>query len=184
MKNDVLDLTRTLRNYMLDIDSLDKDTLYALYDIQQQLINIVNNDLLTYGAELRTLLCKIHDDLLERIINFPIDYSNVLHKDIYTPATQDQYGHWSNLHLLKDTGLFGYFLAKEIKSTPYMLLCSKNIEYTYIDLLPELILIYSDEMINYGELGAVYTRNNGDQLTECLLNLKQNTSQADNFYIF
>ncbi len=67
---------------------------------------------------------------------------NLRAQAVVTPAVQG-FRFWKDVELLNDKGLVGYFLADEINSQAFMAFCSKDINYTSKEFLPNLELVYA-----------------------------------------
>lgn len=100
----------------------------------------------TLSPNLKVKLNQHLDTLLEDIID-KIPFNITKPQGIYTPALQN-YRHWKNVELLKDKGLVGYTLAKELGGQANMLFCSKPTDYPYASSLPDLKLHYHSTKID------------------------------------
>lgn len=115
--------------------------LYTMYDdaAKAATVNIDNID-----PEIRVKLCDRQDKILERIIDFnPVIAPPSKNCSIYTPAIHN-YRRWSNVELMKDKGLVGYTLAKEINARPVMYFGTKREDYPYMSVLPDMEVLCCD----------------------------------------
>ncbi len=152
-----------ISNLCKNIDRLDENTIYEVYELQKTLINVVNENIDSCGTDIRVLLCKQQELILSKIVEFHDVYSNELIQNVYTPAVQG-YRAWSNVELLKDKGLVGYHLSKLLEAKPLMMFCSKSEDYTFNELVPEQELIYFEDGLPNNEQYEQYLLNNYEKM--------------------
>ncbi len=131
--------TRTLVDNIQGISDETAIELYGMYDECAKLC-IGNTDI---EPSIRVKLSIIMDEILERIVDIPW-FEIRVEGNVYTPAIQG-YRFWKNTELMKDKGLTGYMLAKEVGADSKMLFCSKEMEYSYLESLNDMELIYCEE---------------------------------------
>ena len=125
------------------IDEYPVETAIKLYDALERAAWLSSENIKEMDSEIRVEICKKLDLLLERIvdvISFPQIGSQT---GIYTPAIH-AYRRWQNVELLKDKGLTGYLLAKEISANAVMLFGTRPEEYPYLADMSGLQLLYTD----------------------------------------
>ena len=89
-------------------------------------------------------ICNRQDMVLERIVDeLPPFENSDDHIKIYSPAIHF-YRRWDNVELMKDCGLVGYMLSKELSATPVMFFGTKPEDYPYLSILPQMEMIYND----------------------------------------
>ncbi len=148
--NEVGSLVDECHRLVSNIEKLDNSTIYELFELQKILIKFVNDNLDVCGTDMRVLLCEQQDVVLSKIVEFHEQYENNHINNVYTPAIQGL-RYWKNVELLKDKGLVGYYLGKQMNAKPNMMFCSKNEEYTFSELLLNQELIYFEEDMDQGE---------------------------------
>ncbi|MCL2690104.1 MAG: FkbM family methyltransferase [Chitinispirillia bacterium] len=124
------------------VDKLPMETAAELYDMCGIAAQSATANIHEIDPEIRVKLCDIQDKILERIIDLnPSIAPPSKSCAIYTPAVQG-YRRWSNVELMKDKGLVGYTLAKEIGAHPVMYFGTKPSDYPYLSVLPEMEVLY------------------------------------------
>ena len=130
--------------YIERIDELSLAAAAELYDLLDEAARFINLHIGTIDPMQRVEVCKRLDMLLERIADeLPLFEQSGDLVNIYTPAVQF-YRRWENVELMKDCGLVGYMLAKEINATPVMLFGTKPENYPYLNELPLMKMLYDD----------------------------------------
>jgi glycosyltransferase involved in cell wall biosynthesis len=128
--------------FMEQVDNLPFETAAELYDMLDEAAYAASLYIEEIDPELRVEFCDRQDRVLERIVDVlpPFEHSgNAL--NVYTPALE-RYRRWGNVELMKDPGLAGYMLAKEINAKPIMYFGTKPSDYPYLSVLPELEMLY------------------------------------------
>ena len=130
--------------YIERIDELSLETAIELYDLVSDAAHVADVHIDSIDPMLRVEACSRLDMLLERIVDdFPTFEHSGDPLQIYAPAVQF-YRRWENVELMKDCGLVGYMLAKEIKAVPIMLFGTKPEDYPYLSELPQMKMLYND----------------------------------------
>lgn len=158
-QSEVNELIDNCVNMIENIEILGLENIEELFLFQKQLIDIINKDVKTYGTEARVLLCQCQDIVLDKLVEFDNDYTDLNLKKIYTPAIQG-YRHWSSVELMKDKGLVGYFMSRVTGARHVMLFCDEDIEYSYNDLLVGQELVYSNKEQNLSDQYYEYLMKN------------------------
>ena len=129
---------------MEQLDILPLDAATELYDLLDEAANTAIAHISMIDPELRVELCIRLDLVIERIVDVlpPYRHSGSPVK-IFTPAIQF-YSKWENVNLMKDCGLMGYMLAKELNAIPVMYFASKPENYPYLSILPQMEMLYTD----------------------------------------
>ena len=131
--------------FMDQVDNLSLETAIELYDMLDTLSFSATNNIRIINPELRVDVCKRQDIVLERIVDLlpPFErFSDPV--NIYTPAVHN-YRRWSNTELMKDKGLVGYMLAREVGAHPIMYFGTNPPDYPYLHDLPEMELLFDNE---------------------------------------
>ena len=133
-----------IKPFMEQLDDLPFETAAELYDMLGKASGTATSFIGMIDPELRVELCRRQDEVLERIVDVmpPFELISSLTR-IYTPMLQDC-RRWENFELMKDCGLAGYMLAKEIGATPIMLFGTKPEDYPYMSLLPGMEILCND----------------------------------------
>ncbi len=139
-----IEMINRLGGYVQKIDELDKETTLKLYELNKNLTDVVYENLEYFDVGAKIVLCRQQEVILNKLVTFDLDYRNENQKNIYTPAIQG-YRKWSSVELLKDKGLVGYFLSKELEAKPIMIFCSENGCGDIQKLFPEQELVFSNE---------------------------------------
>lgn len=95
------------------------------------------------APESRRAICARLDETLERLID-ALPHSEAPDAPdfgIFTPAVQG-FRHWSNVELMKDKGLCGYLLAREIGARAVMYFGTQAADYPYLNSLPGLEMLH------------------------------------------
>jgi len=126
------------------LNTLPYDTATELYDLLDEASNAATAHISMIDPGLRVELCNRLDLVIERIVDVlpPLKHSSSPVK-IFIPAIQF-YSKWENVHLMKDCGLIGYMLAKELDAIPVMYFASKPEDYPYLSILPQMEMLYTD----------------------------------------
>lgn len=144
------DVQKTISDFLNDSDAMlnnpDQLTPDTALELYQMLVVCKktfaeNRDVL--DTMLRVRICQQLDFLLDYIVD-TIPFSITAEANIYTPAIQS-HRRWHNVELMKDKGLIGYTLAKEIGAKPIMFFCSEEESYEYTKELKGLELIFTDK---------------------------------------
>jgi glycosyltransferase involved in cell wall biosynthesis len=140
----ISDFLQETEPYMEQLDGLSFGVAAELYDLLEDAANVSTLHIDIIDPELRVELCDRLDKVLERIIDVlpPFEHTGNQLK-IYSPSL-GVYKNWYNIQLMKDCGLAGYLLAKEIGGKPVMLFGTAGDDYSYLSILPGLELIYRD----------------------------------------
>jgi len=130
--------------FIEQLDGLSFDTAAELYDLIDEAAKAASLYIKEIDPELRVELCSRQDVILERIIDFNPSYGNCnKYKKIYTPRINFS-ARWLNVELMKDNGVAGYLLAKEIDAVPVVHFGTKPEDYPYLSILPGMEMIYDD----------------------------------------
>ena len=128
--------------YIEQLDTLPFNAAADLYDLLDDAAQAVTLNIDKIDPELRVKLCDRLDKTLERIIDVLPPFSHEGEPiGIYSPSLE-RYRNWQNFQLMKDCGLAGYHLAKELGGKPVMLFGTSGEDYPYLSVLPGLELIY------------------------------------------
>ncbi len=138
MMQDFLSYSEPLIDQVDELSQEDAVNLYARIGI---LAKHATTNITEIDPELRVRLCDGQDKVLERIIDTNVQgYVDIY--GVYTPAIHI-YRRWVNEELMKDKGLMGYMLAKELHAHPVMMFGTNAAEYPYVELLAELEVLYT-----------------------------------------
>jgi len=144
------------------IDEYPVETAIKLYDALERAAWLSSENIKEMDSEIRVEICKKLDLLLERIVDV-ISFRQIgSQAGIYTPAIQ-AHRRWQNVELLKDKGLTGYLLAREISANAAMFFCTKLENYPYLADLPDMQLLCTDSEsgladVYYDHLRANYNK--------------------------
>ncbi len=141
---DIIDMVVECERLVKNIDNLDNDMVLEVYDIQKILIKHINTEIEKFGTEYRVQLCKQQEIVLNKIAEFYKFDENIMVKNICTPYLVS-FDFWGNEQLLKDTGLTGYFLAKEMNTKHIMYFFDSKEEYPFHKYIPEQELLFLDK---------------------------------------
>jgi len=133
--------------FMSQTDSLSRETAAGVYETLGEAAKMSCNFVDGINSEIpgmRAELCDRQDKILERLVDIGFGFKNP-EIGIYTPAVQG-YRRWGNVELMKDKGLTGYTLAKEIGAKPYMFFGSKPDDYPYAKELSGMEIIYDEPL--------------------------------------
>jgi len=130
--------------YIEQLDTLSFDTVAELYDLLDEAACAATTQISEIDPELRVKICDRQDLVLDRIVDVlpPFKHCDSQIK-IYSPALW-HYRDWQNVQLMKDCGLAGYLLAKEINGKSIMFFATAGEDYPYLSILPGLELIYRE----------------------------------------
>ncbi|MCL2033620.1 MAG: glycosyltransferase family 4 protein [Oscillospiraceae bacterium] len=145
---------------MEQVDDLSLETAAELYDMLDFASKSATTNIDKIGPELRVTICDWQDKILERIITILPPFEKLTEPvGVYTPAIQG-YRKWNNVELMKDKGLAGYLLAREIGAHPVMFFGTKLSDYSYSPLLPGLEILCNDSEINVKDAYYEHLREN------------------------
>jgi len=138
----ITDFLLETNQYIEQLDSLSFYAAADLYDLYDDAARTSTSFINDIDPELRVTICDLQDKVLDRIIDVLPSY-NDFGKDlkIFSPSL-DSYKVWYNFHLMKDCGLAGYLLAKEIGAKSVMFFGSTDENYPFLSVLPGLELLY------------------------------------------
>ncbi len=137
-----------------NIGEVPEDTLIELYGMLNTCAKNTVKKSDTVDGDLHAEVCKRLDLVLDHIVDSVL-FEIKADAGIYTPAVQG-WRTWKNVELMKDKGLVGYMLAKEIAAKSTMLYCTKLEDYPYLPKLSNMKLEYSDERILDREVYGEY----------------------------
>ena len=143
------------------IEELPPDTVAELYELFSAASSSATENIAYIDPELRVKICDRLDRIVDRIADFdllPPEHDRE-RTHVYTPAVQG-YRNWGNVELLKDKGLVGYMLAKEIDADAVMFFGTKPEDYPYLSLLPGMEILYNDASIGGKEAYFSHLREN------------------------
>jgi len=127
--------------YMEQLDTLPFEAASELYDLLDNAAQVSTFHINEIDPELRVILCDKLDKVLERIVDVLPTFENTGEQmQIFSPSLE-MYRNWQNFQLMKDCGLAGYLLAKEINAKPVMLFGTEGADYPYLDILTGLELL-------------------------------------------
>ncbi|MFI3174024.1 MAG: glycosyltransferase [Bacillota bacterium] len=149
-------------------EQLTEETTLELYNMLIICKKTFTENQETLDVELRVRICQQIDFLLDHIVE-TIPFSINAEVNIYTPAIQS-HRRWHNVELMKDKGLIGYTLAKEIGAKPIMFFCDENESYDYAKELPDLELIYTDKETGMKRPYYNFLRENYEKMDILILN--------------
>jgi len=130
--------------FMEQLDTLPLETAAELYDMFEEAARSATENILQIDTELRVEICIRQDKLIERIADvFPPFEHTGDPIGVYTPAIQD-FRRWSNTELMKDKGLVGYMLAKELGGRCVMYYGTAPADYPYLSALHGMEVSYPD----------------------------------------
>jgi hypothetical protein len=95
------------------VAELPPETAVELYELYNSAAISATARVGAIDPELRVTLCDRQDKILERIVDFQIALESQSPQGVFTPAVQG-FRHWRNEELLKDKGLAGYLMAREL----------------------------------------------------------------------
>ena len=125
-----------------NIESISDETAIELYDMYDECAKLCSDNK-NINPSIRVKISIIMDEILERIVDIPW-FEIKVEAQIYTPAIQG-YRFWGNTELMKDKGLTGYMLGKEVGAESKMFFCSKQANYSYSEVLSDMELISCDK---------------------------------------
>ena len=146
------------------IDEYSIETAIELYDKLERAAWSSSENIKEIDSDIRVEICDKLDLLLEHIVDV-ISFRQIDERTgVYTPAIH-AHRRWQNVELMKDKGLAGYMLAKEIGATAVMLFGTKPEEYPYLADLPSLQLLFTElksglSDVYYDHLRANYNKMN------------------------
>jgi len=154
------DYSKTTTDFLLEsesiinrIDEYSVETAIELYDRLEKAAWLSSENIKEIDSEVRVEICKKLDLLLEHIVDI-ISFRQIGEQTgVYTPAIH-AHRRWQNVELMKDKGLAGYMLAKEIGASAVMLFGTKSEEYTYLADLPSMQLLFTE--LKSGSADAYY----------------------------
>jgi glycosyltransferase involved in cell wall biosynthesis len=123
-------------------DNLPGETVIELYGMYETMAKYASEHRKSIDISLRVEICRKLDMILESVVDLELP-PRKLNLGVYTPAT-DSYRRWGNHELMKDKGLTGYMLAKEIGARPTMFFGTKPEDYPYLDDLPDMEITYTN----------------------------------------
>lgn len=141
-----------------NIEELPIEEVVAHYSKLNENIKFINSNLSKFNLDYKVELCHYLDLFLDFIIdNKEIEYSQGI-KNVYTPQhTGDT---WINTHLLKDKGILGYLLSKQLKANSIVIFGTPEKEYPYLSYLDKVELIRSNKDTNIEEEYFTYLKEN------------------------
>lgn len=159
-----LDENKMFLNYIdlliMNLANLDLDGSKNLYKTINDNIKKINQymdtDNALYRKELSIRKEKVLDHILDLGFDIPEKNKNL---NIYTPAVEG-YRRWKNVELMKDKGLVGYTLCQKNGGNNYMFFCDKQIDYSFLSILPNMELIYTDGKYGNDDLYIDFLREN------------------------
>ena len=140
----ISDFLSESEQYIDQLDTLSFETAAELYDLFDDAAGVATLHIEEIDPEQRVEICDRRDRVLERIINVLPPFENVGEQiNIFSPSLEE-FRSWYNFQLLKDCGIAGYLLAKEIGAKPVMYFGTTGEEYPYLSLLPGLEMHFRD----------------------------------------
>ena len=138
-------------HYISQADNLQLETATELYDMFEVAAKVASDNINVIDPELRVKICDGKEAILDRIVDIGIGHSTDLSNlSIYTPAVQG-YRRWANVELMKDKGLAGYTLAREIGAKAVMYYGTRPSDYPNLADIPEMLLLYSNDKAGNAE---------------------------------
>lgn len=131
-------------------DGLPFETASELYDLYEDAVKYAVANRAELDPMLRAQLCDGLDKLLDRIVDdmppltLPTNAFGEKFKNIYSPVIHN-YRRWYNEELMKDCGLSGYTLGQEFGLNPIMLFGTAAEDYPYLEILPKMKMLYTDD---------------------------------------
>lgn len=169
------DIQNTIANFLNDSEQLlgnpeqlTPDTALELYQMLVVCKKTFAENRATLETILRVRICQQLDCLLDYIVD-TIPFSITAEANIYTPAIQS-HRRWHNVELMKDKGLIGYTLAKEIGATPIMFFCAEDELYAYTKELSGLELIFTDKEVGMKRPYDNFLRENYENMDIMIFN--------------
>jgi len=130
--------------YMEQLNTLPFNATADLYDLLDDAAHAATSHINEIDTELRVEICDRQDKVLDRIVDvLPSFEHDGKQLQIFSPSLE-LYRNWKNTQLMKDCGLAGYLLAKELNAKSVMLFGNEGEEYPYLSILPGLELLYRD----------------------------------------
>lgn len=112
------DFLKECNNLLKNIDKCREEDIIETYRVLNICAKKSCAEIATIDTNYRVEICRLMDEfldcMLERVSALKAKGGNV-----FTPAIQG-YRSWTNVELLKDKGLVGYMLAKEIAAKSHM----------------------------------------------------------------
>jgi len=140
--------------FMEQLDSLPIETAAELYTLLDEAAHAATDNIGQIDPALRVEICDRQDRLIERIVVVLPPFEHTGHPiGIYTPAVQN-FRRWSNTELMKDKGLTGYMLAKELQGRSVMYFGTSPADYPYLSVLDGMEVSYP--MAEHGPENAYY----------------------------
>ena len=168
------DYSDSITDFLLEseplIDNIDEcpvEVAIELYDMLETVAYSSSENIRTIDTNIRVDVCNRLDLVLEHIVD-TISLQADGQAGVFTPAVQG-YRRWQNVELMKDKGLTGYMLAKELGARAYMLFCTKPEDYPYLGDLPDLHLLYSDLESGLGDVYYKHLRENYSKIDILIL---------------
>jgi len=153
------------------------ETAIELYDRLERAAWSSSENIKEIDSEIRVEICDKLDLLLEYIVD-TISFRQVEGQTgIYTPAVQ-AHRRWQNVELMKDKGLAGYMLAKEIGAKAVMLFGTKPEEYPYLADLPGLQLLFTEMKGGSAEVYYDHLRANYNKMDVLILHGMYSDTQS------
>lgn len=150
------------------IDECPVETAIELYDMLETAAISSSENIKYLDAEMRVEICNRLDLLLEHIVDLMPIRQTGRQAGVYTPAVH-AYRRWQNVELMKDKGLTGYLLAKEIGASAVMLFGTRPEEYPYLSDLPDMQLLYTDLKSGLASVYHKYLRANYSKMDILIL---------------
>ncbi len=146
VSNELAEFLDETKAFFEMLDHVAFATIVELYQMYEVCAANACANITCIDTELRVEIGRRLDALLDYIAMIP-DFDIKVTANVYTPAIQG-YRKWKNVELMKDKGLVGYMLGKEIGAQPTMYYCSKTDNYTYLSELDGLELLYLDTQVD------------------------------------
>ena len=142
--NNISDFLVESEQYLEQLDKLPFETAAELYDLFDDAARVATLHINEINPELRVEICDRKDKVLERIIDILPPFENTGEQiKVFSPSLEE-FRSWYNFQLLKDCGIAGYLLAKEIGAKPVMYFGTSGEEYPYLSLMPGLEMHFRD----------------------------------------
>ena len=155
----IADFVSETTEYLEQLDRLPLSTAMDLYDMLEAASKSATANRKTIDPELRVEICSRQDEVLERIIDFSPTFKVSENHRICTPAVQS-YRQWQNVELMKDKGLVGYTLAKEVSAQSMMYFGTETQDYPYLSVLPGMEMLYNNSELGLADAYDHYLHEN------------------------
>lgn len=130
-------------------------------------IKVINKNISKINTEYRVEICRYLDKFLDIIVDSEIIRQDSVIKNVYTMHHLGEI--WSNQILLKDKGITGYLLAKELDAKAIIMYGSKDMDYPYLEYLEGVELLEVETSENIEDMYYKYLRESYEKMDVLVL---------------